>query len=86
MNIKKNKILKLVLSSSVGMFSLCFIILIPVLMVLDFFGANVTDGYVENNSQYASAHRSKLNRKIQSCNARRYRLTMEGETLFVPVD
>lgn len=31
-------------------------------------------------------HRSKLNRKIQSCNARRYRLTMEGETLFVPVD
>ena len=68
MNIKKNKILKLVLSSSVGMFSLCFIILIPILMVLDFFGANVTDGYIENNSQYASAYKQVLNSNLKAGN------------------
>ena len=26
-------------------------------MLLDFFGANVTDGYVENNSQYAELYK-----------------------------
>ena len=29
------------------------IILIPSLMVMDFFGANITDGYIENNIEYS---------------------------------
>lgn len=66
--IKNNKVMKLILSSSFGIFSLGFIILIPVLMVLDFFGANVTDGYVENNSQYASAYKHVLNSNLKSGN------------------
>ena len=37
-------------------------------MVLDFFGANVTDGYVENNSQYASAYKHVLNSNLKSGN------------------
>ena len=45
----KKKILKLVLGSSVGMVAMGLIIIIPCLMLMDFFGANVTDGFVENN-------------------------------------
>ena len=55
-NIKK-KIVKIFLSSSIGCVALGLIVLIPILMLLDFFGANVTDGYVENNSQYAELYK-----------------------------
>ena len=37
----KKKILKIVLGSSTGIIVLALVILIPVLMVLDFFGANI---------------------------------------------
>ena len=51
----KKKILKLVLGSSVGMVAMGLIIIIPCLMLMDFFGANATDGFVENNSEYAGS-------------------------------
>ena len=47
---KKRKIFKLIISSSIGMIGMGLVILIPVLMLLDFFGVNITDGYVENNN------------------------------------
>lgn len=47
---KKRKIFKLIISSSIGMIGMGLVILIPVLMLLDFFGANINDGYVENNN------------------------------------
>lgn len=61
----KSKILKLVLSSSTGIVIMALIILIPILMILDFFGANITDGYVANNSQYASEYKSTLNKYVK---------------------
>lgn len=42
------------------------IVLIPVLMVLDFFGANITDDYVENNMDYADMYKETLNKAIKS--------------------
>lgn len=63
---KKNKILKLIMSSSAGLIIMLMIILIPVLMVLDFFGANVTDSYVENNMDYADLYKSTLNKAIKN--------------------
>ena len=42
---KKKRILKIILGSSSGLIIMFLIILIPVLMVLDFFGANITDNY-----------------------------------------
>ena len=37
-------------------------------MVLDFFGANITDGYIENNREYAGQYRAVLNKNIKSDN------------------
>ena len=62
----KKKVLKLILSSSIGTISLALIILVPILMLLDFFGANVTDGYVENNSQYAEMYKEVLRKNIMT--------------------
>lgn len=64
----KSKILKLILSSSVGCVALALIILVPILMLLDFFGANVTDGYVENNSQYAESYKTVLRTNLLNGN------------------
>ena len=60
------KIVKLLLSSSAGIIILFLIILIPVLMIMDFFGANITDGYIENNSEYAEQYRTVANKYIKS--------------------
>lgn len=62
----KSKILKLVLSSSTGIVVMALVILIPILMILDFFGANITDGYVANNSQYASEYKTVLNKYVKA--------------------
>lgn len=35
-------------------------------MLLDFFGANVTDGYVENNGQYAEMYKEVLRKNIMA--------------------
>lgn len=63
---KKSKVLKIVMGSSVGMVVMSLIIIIPVLMVLDFFGANITDNYVENNMDYADMYKETLNSAIKS--------------------
>ena len=60
------KIIKLLLSSTTGIIILFLIILVPVLMIMDFFGANITDGYIENNSEYAEQYRAVANKYIKS--------------------
>ncbi len=50
------KIFKIIASSSIGLIGMGLVILIPILMVLDFFGANIIDGYVESNSEYAELY------------------------------
>lgn len=42
------------------------IILIPSLMVMDFFGANITDGYIENNIEYSDNYIKTLNNNISN--------------------
>ena len=65
---KKHKVLKIICSSSIGLIIMGLVILIPVLMLLDFFGANITDGYVENNSQYADMYKEVVRRNLISGN------------------
>ena len=62
----KKKIISLILSSSTFLVIICLIVLVPVLMIMDFFGANITDGYVENNSVYASEYKNVANKYIKS--------------------
>ena len=62
----KKKILKIVLGSSTGLIVLALVILIPVLMVLDFFGANITDNYVENNMDYADRYKEAVNMALKN--------------------
>lgn len=64
----KKKIMKIILSSSTGIIIMGLIILVPILMLLDFFGVNVTDGYVENNEQYSDKYISVLNNNILTGN------------------
>jgi len=63
---KKSKILKLVMGSSIGMVTMALVIIIPCLMLLDFFGANITDDYVENNMDYADQYKSTLNKALKN--------------------
>lgn len=44
------------------------IALIPVLMLMDFFGANITDDYVEDNYEYAKTYRAILNTELKKGN------------------
>ena len=62
----KKKIMKIVLGSTTGMTIAFMIVLIPLLMVLDFFGANITDDYVENNMDYADMYKDTLNKAIKN--------------------
>lgn len=54
------------MGSSTGMVVIAMIVIIPCLMVLDFFGANITDNYVENNMNYADMYRKMLNKVIKN--------------------
>ena len=64
---KKGALLKkLVFGSSIGMVTMALIIIIPCLMILDFFGANITDDYVENNMDYADQYRETLNKALKN--------------------
>ena len=65
---KKGKILKVILGSSTGLIVVAMIVIIPVLMLLDFFGANVTNGYVENNSDYADMYKEVVRKNIKAGN------------------
>lgn len=64
--ILKKKVLKVVLGSSTGLIVMALIILVPVLMVLDFFGANITDNYVENNMDYADRYKEAVNMALKN--------------------
>lgn len=61
----KKKILSIILGSSIFFLSVIVIIVVAILMVLDFFGANVTDSYVENNSEYGEKYIKVLNKNIK---------------------
>ena len=62
----KKKILSILLSSTGGLVVMSLVILIPVLMIMDFFGANITDGYVKNNIEYADQYKATLNKYIKT--------------------
>ena len=70
----KKKIIKIILGSTPILFTFLFILMVPVLMLLDFFGVNITDddgslehdGYVTNNSIYADAYTRVANKYITS--------------------
>ena len=61
----KLKIIKFILSSSVLSTIFFIIILIPILMIMDFFGANITDDYIVENEEYAAQYRAVLNNKLK---------------------
>ena len=65
---KKKRILKYILSSSTGIIVMSLIIIIPILMLLDFFGANITDNYVENNADYAEEYLKVVRKNILAGN------------------
>lgn len=62
------KILALLLSSTTGLIIVAIIILVPILMIMDFFGANITDGYVEDNMEYAEQYRAVANKNFKKNN------------------
>lgn len=62
------KILALLLSSTTGLIIVAIIILVPILMIMDFFGANITDGYVEDNMEYAEQYKSVVNKNFKKNN------------------
>ena len=43
---------------------MAIVIMVPILMLLDFFGANITNGYVENNSDYANMYQTVVRRNV----------------------
>ena len=63
----KGKFLKkVVFGSSLGMVTAALVIIIPCLMILDFFGANITDNYVENNMDYADMYKETVNKALKN--------------------
>ena len=65
---KKKRILKYILSISTGIIVMSLIIIIPILMLLDFFGANITDNYVENNADYAEEYLKVVRKNVLAGN------------------
>lgn len=65
---KKKRILKYILSSSTGIIVMLLIIIIPILMLLDFFGVNITDNYVENNADYAEEYLKVVRKNVLAGN------------------
>lgn len=63
---KKSKLLKIIMGSSIGMAVMALVIIIPCLMILDFFGANITDDYVENNMDYADQYKDTINKALKN--------------------
>lgn len=57
---------KILFGSSIGMVVMALIIIIPCLMILDFFGANITDNYVENNMDYADMYKETINKALKN--------------------
>ena len=44
---------------------LVFILILAMLMIFDFFGSNASDGYVENNEEYAEEYKEVLNENVR---------------------
>ena len=62
-----NKKIKIImLSSLISILSLGLVVIVPCLIIMDFFGANTTDKYVENNEDYADMYRDTLNKAIKN--------------------
>ena len=66
MKVKRKKILKIISSSSLLSITFSMIVIIPILMILDFFGVNITDGYIENNSKYSDEYKEVLLKNLTS--------------------
>lgn len=66
----KNKILKIFLSSGTGIIIFGMIILIPVLMIYNFFGGEISSngGYIEGNMEYADKYLNTLNKNVLTNN------------------
>ena len=62
------KIILSILLLLLSIFGMGVIFITPVLMLLDFFGVNVTDGYVENNIEYAEEYRSVVSKNLMAGN------------------
>ncbi len=63
----KKRILKVVLGSSTGLIICGIAILVPILMIYNFFGGEISDsGYVEGNMEYADEYKSVLNKNIKN--------------------
>ena len=63
----KNKIKKIlapILTTLLGFVLIGIILIVPILMILDFFGINITDNYVENNMDYADLYKEALNKAL----------------------
>lgn len=61
----KKKIIKILLGSSTGLVIMGLIILVPVLMLYNFFGGEISDsGYIEGNMEYAEEYSNVLNKYI----------------------
>ena len=64
----KKKIKSILFASSIGITVSCLVILVACLMILDFFGANITDDYIENNEVYAEQYLQVANKNIKANN------------------
>ena len=60
------KIIILLTSSIVPIIAIFIAILVAILMTLDFFGTNSTDGYVKDNMEYAEEYKRVLNKNIRN--------------------
>lgn len=63
---KKNIFLKIIGGSSILTIAFVMVILICVLMILDFFGTNLTKEKVQNNADYADSYISTLNKNLKN--------------------
>ncbi len=63
---KGNLLMKVIFSSSILTIAFFMVIIIACLMILDFFGANITDNYVENNMDYADMYKETVNKALKN--------------------
>lgn len=60
------KFIMIISSASIPLLAIFFVILVAVLLVLDFFGTNTTDGYVVDNMAYTDDYKKVLNENIDN--------------------
>lgn len=63
---KKNLLVKIIGGSSILTIAFVMVILICVLMILDFFGTNLTKEKVQNNADYADSYISTINKNLKN--------------------